>query len=99
MDMKQLLDDAPPDRLEELERLCGLTRNPQRVLWDPYIANLISVPYCIFWDAMHCVFGSGGNAQYLVNGFALECLAHGIAMADLDHFTTTIKGHTLNKVF
>ena len=82
-----------------MQTILGLNRNEDGLLWDPYIANIVKIPHCMYWDPLHCEYASGGNVQYLLNAFALELISHGITMLDLDTFTQTCKGHSLGKKF
>ena len=98
---KEMLDEAHDngEDIGELELMLGLKRDPLGLLWDPYIANLIKLPRCMYWDIMHCKFASGGMAQYLLNGFCLELIRNNIELEDLDSFTRDCKGHKLPKNF
>ena len=99
--MKAELDSVKDDpaALKEMEIQCGLNYNPEGLLWDEYISDLIQMPNCIFWDTQHCIYASGGIAQYEVNGFVLEALQHNITLADLDAFASDMKGHKLGRSF
>ena len=79
--------------LEELELMCGVNRQPNGVLWDPYLRRLLRMPHAMYWDSMHCKFASGGLAQFLVNGIAFECTRNNLTLDDLDVFTQSCKGH------
>ena len=99
--LKECLDDTYNNggNLGEMQTILGLNRNEDGLLWDPYIANIVKIPHCMYWDPLHCEYASGGNVQYLLNAFALELISHGITMLDLDTFTQTCKGHSLGKKF
>ena len=49
-------------------------------------ANVYRVPECIYWDAMHSVYASGGLAQIVCNDFMLVVLREGIPLASLQSF-------------
>ena len=103
VEMKQTLDHVhlmnDAQELAETEQVCGINRDPLGLLWDPYLSAIINMPYCMYWDSMHCLWSSGGVGQLQVNGFILELLEHGISLGDLDSFSATVKGHTLRKRF
>ena len=105
-DIKEVIQeiDAVKDNdelLKEMQTNTGINYNPQGPLWDPYLVELLDVPNCHYWDAMHCLYSSGGVAQYQTNGFifALMELGTGFGLEDLDGFLATVKGHRLPKVF
>ena len=97
LEAKELLDAAHRngEDINRLQQNLGLLRDEDGLLWDAHIASIVKPPYSMYWDALHCEFASGGNAQYLVNGFALEAFRNDITAEDLDGFTKECKGVTL----
>ena len=85
--------------LGELEQCCGLTYNPDGLLWDPYVRDILQLPYCVFWDSMHCLWSSGAVGQLQINGFVHEVVRHNVTLADLDGFAASVIGHKLSKKF
>ena len=81
--------------LQEVETNIGINYNPYGPLWDPYLVDLLDPPNCHYWDAMHCLYSSGGVAQFQANGYIYWLTKNGISLQDLDRFSTTVKGHRL----
>ena len=102
MEFKEKLDatarEAPGD-LDELQLMLGLKRNEHGVLWDPYLATLVKAPKCMYYDAMHCLFSSGGIAQFQTNTFVQELLHHNLTLQDIDKYAQNVRGHQLSKDF
>ena len=70
----------------------GIKYNPASLLWDQHLRDLVGAPHCHFWDAMHCLFSSGGIVQYQLNGYVLELCKHNITCVELDMFAQQCKG-------
>ena len=79
--------------------MLGLKLNQYGIHLDPHLARIVQMPYAFFYDPMHCLFSSGGVCQYQVNAFVLELEPHGIPVASLDNFTSSVKGHKLQPGF
>ena len=86
--------DAGP-ALKEVETNSGINYNPYGAFWDPYLVDLMRPPHFHFWDAMHCLYASGGVAQYQMNAYIYSLTQMGITVDDLDRFTNSTKGHRL----
>lgn len=100
LDMVSLLEAAKgKPELGELEQRCGLAYNPGGLLWDPYVRDILKVPYCVYWDSMHCLWSSGSVGQLQINGFVNEVVRHNVTLADLDGFAASVNGHKLSKKF
>ena len=86
--------------LKEVETNAGINYNPHGPLWDPYLVDLMNAPFCHYWDAMHCLYASGGVAQFQVNGFINAVLNQSsFELEDFDSFAASIKGHRLQRSF
>ena len=68
------IDEAKgdPDELHEVEIATGIKYNPHSLLWDDYLREVVRAPHNYFWDGMHCLYSSGGFAQYQLNAYVLE---------------------------
>ena len=100
-EIKCLLDHLKdnPAELKEAEILTGVKFDPHGILWDEHLAGLLNMPHGWYVDAMHCLYSSGGIAQYEVNGYCLAVMSEGISLEVLDTFAANCKGVKLNKTF
>ena len=96
-EIERVKDDL--DSLSEVEIATGIKYNPHSLLWDSYLRELIGAPHHHFWDAMHCLYSSGGCVQYQLNAYVLELCRSHITVDDLDTFAHSCKGHRLPKKF
>ena len=100
-EMKDALDSVRhnPRELPDLEQILGLKYDPYALLWDPYIAQIVRIPECAYFDPMHCIWATGGVAQIQINAFVLATLECGLSLKDIDAFLDTIRGIELEKGF
>ena len=86
--------------LLEVQTNSGINYNPHGPLWDPYLVDLMNAPFCHYWDAMHCLYSSGGVALFQTNGFILAVLQHtSFELKDFDDFAASIEGTSLLRDF
>ena len=96
-EIESVKDDS--DALDTIEIATGVKYDPACLLWDPYLRDVVGAPHCHFWDAMHCLFSSGGIVQYQLNGYILALGRHGITCDEVDAFLRDCKGVKLPKTF
>ena len=56
-----------PGALYTLEVQSGFKYDPLNLLSDPYLADYINMPHCLYYDWMHTLAASGGTGQYAIN--------------------------------
>ena len=95
LEMVHLLESSsaamPAKDFGKLEQVLGLNFNPHALPFDPELQKLINPVQHLYWDHMHCGSGSGGIAQYEINGFVRALAEHGVDPCDLDAFCAPIK--------
>lgn len=73
-----------------LEKAYGLVFQKNALVFDDHCLAITKFPTTVYWDWMHCMFASGGVAQYNVNAFLLEIVRVGLPLADIDEFAAKI---------
>ena len=61
---------------DALQQKLGICYEEGGVIWDPHAASIAKAPTSVFWDMMHCMYASGGIAQFHVNCLYLVSKQH-----------------------
>ena len=72
------------ERGEHMEMMLGIYHNGGRGLPYSLRAPVYRLPETVQWDAMHCIWASGGIGQYEVNQFVREVTRQGLPLAQLE---------------
>ena len=91
--------EVSAERGERMETMLGIYHNGGRGL--PYSARapLYRLPETVQWDAMHCIWASGGIGQYQVNQFVREVTHRGLPLAQVEARVNTLTYiPTINKL-
>ncbi len=84
--VKETWETKPRAAAVEMERHCGVSfESGIGLVWGP-ARSIARVPECLYWDAMHCIWASGGIAQYEANQFLLCTSEAGIPLRMVNEF-------------
>ena len=92
---------AAQTHINALEQALGIKYAKNGLVWDIYLRRHYNPVLQTYWDWMHCLYGSGGYAQFEVNLFVVELVRIGKTLAQLDEFVKSICNlrHKLPKKF
>ena len=73
-----------------LEQAHGIGWDPASILWDLRLRRYIDPVSCTFYDSQHCLYSSGGIAQYHINGFLRVVQEEKVSLQQLDGFAADV---------
>jgi len=93
--------DPESSDLAEYEQATGICFDPQGVLFDDTVNDLVRFPEAMYFDSTHCLWSSGGVGQFHINQFVRRITTRtALTLEDLDDFAHKIRGaHKLRKPF
>jgi hypothetical protein len=71
-------------RIKDMEQAFGLNYCRDGAMFDKRCRDIMKVPESTYWDPQHCIFSSGGVAQYEINGLLRMLKANGIDIPVID---------------
>jgi hypothetical protein len=95
-------DHGAPGEGERMETSLGIGFHAGRSIPFSPRAPLYRIPECVYWDAMHTLWASGGISQYEANQFLHGVVRNGVRLDMLQNFIGTIVlpgGNTNNRRF
>jgi hypothetical protein len=91
-EMKALYASESFDELEYTEKAVGIKYDPLGVLFDDSVAGMIDLSSAMHCDVAHCLFASGGIAQYHLNMLVLRIVhTTSTTLDDIDRFQQRVK--------
>ena len=75
------------DELEDTEQTVGFKYDPHGLLFDKRFGDMIDMSEVMYCDVAHCLYASGGIAQFAVNQLVLGIIqTTSTTLDDLDNF-------------
>ena len=85
--MEELYANESFDELEDTEQTVGFKYDPHGLLFDKRFGDMIDMSEVMYCDVAHCLYASGGIAQYAVNQLVLGIIqTTSTTLDDLDNF-------------
>ena len=78
--------------LKHLQQVYGMKYDAESLHFDPFLVPILKMPFCIFYDWMHCLVASGGTWQYAVNSIILDIKGAGVSLDTLGSWFSLVNG-------
>ena len=85
LDLQDMVDTGKTvGAINEKQVIYGINFCRDGALFDEHCRNTMRSPEDVYWDPQHCLFSSGGVAQYHINGLLRMFTANGVPISDID---------------